>query len=160
MFNRNLWVSVTAMSASHKYAPEQDLRYAGNLQSTITVRNRRVLLEGEPYFAECKFVDACANTVWCTNFLQGTCSGFQLLMSLTYASPKWDTEWHTCMCLVSEGKEFLSACMQLDTWSALVMGFNETMSNTSFQPRFVFRRLPIYPIPIQCFTPGVASFSR
>ena len=52
----------TAMSAMHKYAPEQDLRYAGNLQLTITVQNCRVLLEGEPNFAECKFIDVCANT--------------------------------------------------------------------------------------------------
>ena len=52
----------TAMSASDKYAFEQNIRYAGNLPLTITVRNRRVLLEGEPSFAECNFVDACANS--------------------------------------------------------------------------------------------------
>ena len=30
----------TAISASFKYAPDQGLRYAGNGQLTITVRNR------------------------------------------------------------------------------------------------------------------------
>ena len=62
-FNRNQRGSVTAMSASHKYTPEQDLRYAGNLQLTITIRNRCVLLEGEPNFAECKFVNASGHPV-------------------------------------------------------------------------------------------------
>ena len=52
----------TAMSTSHKYAFKQHLQYTSNFQLTITVRNRRALLEGEPNSTKCKFVDAYANS--------------------------------------------------------------------------------------------------
>ena len=54
------------MSASYKYTPEQGLRYAGNLQLTITIRNRHVLLEGEPNFRRVQIRRCVRKQLVCT----------------------------------------------------------------------------------------------
>ena len=64
------------------------------------------------------------------------------------------------LCIVQKflNNKMLLAIILHVTWN--ISQIAVIMTNMNFLPYFVLRRLPIYPPSIQCFTPGVASFSH